>query len=145
MAGGVAVAFNSEELPRIERALFTAVIRRQIPAIAPSHLYFHVNRPISAIVARARVWSVRKVAPGEALSMSGQLNMTRAQIAAYIGERSSVGIYEITDIEPFAKRLHMEELRRAFIYHPPQNFLRLSEEAIAFILREGGVAQNRGP
>jgi predicted transcriptional regulator len=131
----VVVAFNARLLNDIKGDSLSAIIRRRVPASAPDYLYFHVKAPISGIVGRARVTAVRRVSSKEAVALAPRLKMPSAEVADYVGERKSVGIYEIADIKLFEKPLHTDQLRAGFPYHPPQNFIRLNGEAVRFIER----------
>lgn len=123
----IAVSFDSNHIGDITSRRFTAVVRRRVPTEKPDYLYFHVNSPLSALVARAEVRSVRTVTKDEALSFAHELNMNEAQISDYVGHRRSVGIYEIAAIELFKRPVKTQELQELCNYHPPQNFMLLSE------------------
>jgi predicted transcriptional regulator len=131
----VVVAFNVRLLEDVKDSSFSAIIRRRVPASTPDFLYFHVKAPISGIVGRARVIAVRRVSSKEAVVLAPRLKMLAAEVADYVGERKSVGIYEIADVKLFERPLHTDQLRAGFPYHPPQNFIRLSGDAVGFIER----------
>lgn len=134
----IAVSFDSKHIDSITKGGFSAVVRRRVPRGKPHYLYFHVNSPVSALVGRAQIKSLRLVTRDEAVALADELNMSRNDIEDYVGDRSVVGIYEIAAIELFKKPVKTQDLQELSSYHPPQNFMQLTEGTLGAIMRLSG-------
>lgn len=130
----VIVSFDAAWHEAIVARTLTAVIRKRIPtSIEPTWLYFHVNSPRSAIVARSRLENVGYVPITTARSMTSELGLNRSEVDEYCLNLSQVGLYRLAGIELASTPAAVDGLRRTLIYWPPQSFLFLSSSAKSII------------
>jgi predicted transcriptional regulator len=125
---------------------FTAVIRKRVPReLSPKWLYFHVNAPVSAIVAKAEISSLVRVSLQEAVGLRDQLALTEAEITDYFGGYKEVGCYKLGAITFPARPVTTTDLREKLLYTPPQNYVNLSRAAKAIVDRLAGFPNGQTP
>jgi predicted transcriptional regulator len=136
---GIVVSFNREWYEKVKTGTFSAIIRRAVPtAIRPRWLYFHINHPIKAICGRAQIHSVRRINREIALTSARELDLSLVEIDEYVGDRKTIGIYEIGTIELCKEEISVSRLAESLIYHPPQSYFVLSNAAKRIIDDLGG-------
>src|SRR5262245_198416 len=80
----IVVSFRSEWYNKLRRGTFSAIIRTCVPTrIEPRWLYFHINRPISAICGRAPIRSIRTISRELALALASELDLSASTIEEY--------------------------------------------------------------
>lgn len=142
----IVVSFDNKWHEKIKEGVFSAIIRRRVPtALQPRWLYFHVNSPIKAICGRAEIRSVKKVDRASAASFTKELALSVSEIELYIGDRETVGIYEIGAIELSIEDLSTSKLAESLLYYPPESYLSLSSSAKAIIDRLGEFGRSKSP
>lgn len=125
----IVVSFGAKWHQPLLESKFNAVIRKRIPkTFTPKWLYFHINSPVSALCARARIIAIRLLTPTQARAKSKDLALSAAAVDAYAGG-DSVGCYELDHITLAGRELGSEELNRQMIYYPPQSFFIMSKAA----------------
>jgi predicted transcriptional regulator len=141
----IVVSFNPDWYEKIKKGTFSTIIRRLVPStIEPRWLYFHINRPIKAICGRAPIRSTRRISRETALEFGSELDLSVSEIEEYIGDRKTIGIYEIGRIELSKESLSISKLARYLTYHPPQTYLALSLAGKKIIDELGGFADPKG-
>lgn len=125
----IIVSFNSGWRQRLLDKEFSLIIRKRIPTTsAPKWLYFHLNAPISAICARAEISWIGKKSLSYVMGHSTELGLERSEIKAYVGRDSTVGVYELGEIEIAPAEAKMTQIQSKLNYSPPQSFLLLSQQ-----------------
>src|SRR5690606_4879918 len=87
----------------------------------------HANYPVSAIVAKAKLCSLKRVSVEEAINLADDLMMTVEDVEKYVGDSKLIGFLKFSDVD-FAENLAKSDiLRNEFDYNPPQSFCFLSD------------------
>lgn len=136
LSDAIVVSFSADWYKKLKAKEFSAIIRRRVPAtMKPDWLYFHMNSPISAICARARVRSVEKIRRQKALSISDAIALSKDEIDSYIANSEEIGVYCIAHIELAQIEASVSRLNDVMVYHPPQSFSALSVQGKRLIDR----------
>jgi predicted transcriptional regulator len=136
----IVVSFRADWYAHIQNNDFTVVIRKQIPKMRPFQwLYFHLNKPISGICARAPILQTFRATSNEVLGLAAEIKLTAAEIKNYLWKDATVGCYRLGTIESFRRPLPIKEIANFLKYQPPQNFVILSKQAKELIDIMAGV------
>jgi predicted transcriptional regulator len=131
---GIVVSFEHKWYPLIRDRAFSVVIRKRIPSsFTPKWLYFHVNSPRSSIVARASLRAVAEMSVNSTLDLANDIGLTRAEILAYVGDRQTIGVFRIRQIELARNEISKSILGQHMSYSPPQSFFILSRAAKSLV------------
>ena len=126
----IVVSFGAEWHQHLLTKAFSVVIRKRIPKISSfDWLYFHINRPVSAICGRAKIEEIVSVSERDAVALAKQIHLSPAEINSYIGRDSNIGCYKLGAIELGRECVSAAQLGTLLIYHPPQSFFILSKQA----------------
>lgn len=141
----IVVSFGSEWHEHLTASRFSVVIRKRIPKSAGfKWLYFHVNNPVSAICARAPIEKIFSAKPKAVVALAKKINLTPAEISAYIGNDTSMGCYQLGAIQIAPKPATSATLSERLAYFPPQSFFILSSKAKAIIDQMAGFSKPSG-
>ena len=126
----IVVSFGSEWYESLRGRRFTAVIRKRVPvSIQPRWLYIHINKPKSAICARAEIRAVEMIDRSSALKMWRELDLSEEQILNYLGGQASIGCYRLGEILYPDGDVAVEQISAHMVYYAPQSFFVLSKDA----------------
>lgn len=130
----IVVSFGYEWYAKLRNRTFSAVIRKRVPSTSkPTLLYFHINRPKSAICARASVLSVARVSKRQAVALATELDLSTISIEQYVGDHDSIGLFRIGNIELPEDEITTTALQSTLVYYPPQSFFVLSRDGKSVI------------
>ena len=139
----IVVSFGSEWYDSLRGKRFTAVIRKRVPSnFQPRFLYFHMNSPRSAICARAEILSVEVIDRARALEIRHELDLSEEQILRYFGALESMGCYRLGQIFFPDSDVTSEQIAAHMVYHPPQSFFVLSNDAKDLLDRLCGIQKD---
>lgn len=126
----IVVSFGVEWHEHLLGKRFSIVIRKRIPK-SPSFrwLYFHINSPVSAICARARIKKLFTASSKEVLSLAAQIHLKPEEIQTYLAGDNSIGCYELGAFQFSSLPVSTTALAARMAYHPPQSFFILSKHA----------------
>ena len=99
----------------------------------PRYVYLHAKSPVSAIVAKAELQQVTKVAVSEAVKLSGELGISANAIEKYAGQSHQIGLLVFKHVAPAHVPGRLATLRERIEYHPPQSYSFVSDETVAII------------
>ncbi len=135
----IIVSFGADWHDQITTAAFRAVIRKRIPkSLDFKWLYIHVNAPVGAICARAKIVKIFTPTEKEAISMAKEIQLQPPDIRAYLGGDSTIGCYQLGAFQFPKRALTTAHLSTQLVYHPPQSFLIISKSAKQIINRMAG-------
>ena len=142
----IVVSFGSEWYESLRGKRFTSVIRKRVPATTKPHwLYFHINSPVSAICGRAEIISVNTIDRATSLDIRRELDLSKEQILSYFGRQETMGRYELGRVLFPEKELSTEQISAHMVYHPPQSFVALSNDAKKLLDQLCGFQENAAP
>ena len=140
----IVVSFGVEWRQHLLAKGFSIVIRRRVPKLSSfKWLYVHINRPLSAICARAPITEIFKATPNEAVALAKQINLTPAEIRSYFGRRTSIGCYRLGPFEFSSEPVSAAKLATRLVYNPPQSFFIVSKKAKVVIDQFAGFNTSR--
>ncbi|MEI6076358.1 MAG: hypothetical protein WCS94_12325 [Verrucomicrobiota bacterium] len=140
----IVVSFGSEWHEHLIAKRFGVVIRKRVPKSADfKWLYFHINNPVSAICARAPIEKIFSAKTKEVVALAKKINLTPAEILAYIGNDTSMGCYQLGVIQIATKPATSAALSEQLAYFPPQSFLIISTEAKVIIDQVAGFSTTK--
>lgn len=123
----IVVSFSAKWLEAIVSKRTRAVIRKRVPASSPAQwMYFYVNTPVGAIVARGSLAAVKVATEREVYDMSDDLCLSHDDIDRYMDGQNTIGLYTIAQIELPGSPVGLLEVRKRLSFNPPQSFLFLS-------------------
>lgn len=135
-SNAIVVSFDFGWLAKLKRGSFSWVLRKRIPtSITPEYLYFHINSPLSALTARARIFEARPITRQEALAEKSKLDLKESEILDYFDKSDSMGVYLLGDIDLFSLPISVAEIANHMVYNPPQSFFILSKDAVSILDR----------
>lgn len=133
-SNAVILSFGEKWADPIKRRATTWVIRKRVPLVTkPEFVYFHVNAPVSAIIARGRVGTIERVSANFAAEHHQCLEMTKSDILAYVGNAPTIGLFKFDRIEIAPKPATILELTELLEYFAPQSFSFISRAALPII------------
>ena len=128
----IVVSFDAKWHERLRQKAFQVVIRKRIPKRnAFKWLYFHMNNPVSAICARARIKKIFMATRAEVLRLKKEINLPSPDIEAYLGRENQIGCYELGLIVFPKRAIGTTELSKRMTYFPPQSFFIVSINLIS--------------
>ena len=137
----IVVSFSADWKAALYESRFTAVIRKRIPkTICPRWLYFHINSPVGGIAGRAKIDSCGDVTVEKLGGMTQDLALSLDDILSYLDGSSTIGCYELSEIELLKEPLMVKELLN-FKYHAPQSFFILSKRGKSRIDEAAGFKE----
>ena len=137
----IVVSFGVEWQKQIIAKDFSIVIRKRVPKAATfKWLYFHVNNPIGAICARAKIDKVFTATAKEALAFANCIHLSPADITAYLAGDNSIGCYQLGAFQFPLQPLAAVEISARMVYHPPQSFFIISKQAKIIIDQMAGFS-----
>lgn len=138
-SSAIILSFGAKWAAPIKTGSLKWVIRKRVPlAIKPEFVYFHVNAPVSVIIAKARVGTIEQVSSAFAVEYSQDLQMAKSDIRSYVGDASTIGLFRFDQINLASKAATLAELREVLEYFPPQSFSFVSKMAQPIIDRVCG-------
>jgi len=118
----------------IRSGSLTWFIRKRVPLVTkPTFVYFHMTAPISAIIARGIVKSIEQVPSAFAVEHSQELQMTKHDICSYLGDASTIGLFQFELTELASRAATLADLRKELEYFPPQSYSSVSRDALSVI------------
>lgn len=133
-SNAVILSFGAKWADPIKRGAITWVIRKRVPLVTkPEFVYFHVNAPVSAIIARGKVGTIERVSATFAAEHHQYLEMTKDDILSYVGNSPTIGLFKFENIEIAHKAATISELTQTLEYFAPQSFSFVSREALPII------------
>jgi len=133
-SNAIILSFGAKWAGPIKTGSLKWVIRKRVPlAMGPEFVYFHVNAPISAIIARGRVRKIEQVSPAFVVEHSQNLQMSKNDILSYAGDASTIGLFRFDQIELASRAATLADLRQELEYFPPQSFSFVSRQALPII------------
>jgi predicted transcriptional regulator len=133
-SNAIILSFGPKWADPIKRGAMTWVIRKRVPLVTkPEFVYFHVNAPVSAIIARGRVSTIERVSANFAAEHHQYLEMTKSDILSYVGSDPTIGLFKFDRIEIAPKAAKMPELAEVLEYFAPQSFSFVSRAALPII------------
>jgi predicted transcriptional regulator len=133
-SNAIILSFGANWAAPIRTGSLTWVIRKRVPlAVKPEFVYFHVNAPVSVIIARGRVRAIEQVSSAFAVEHSQDLQMAESDVRSYVGDTSTIGLFRFDQIELASKAATLAHLREELEYFPPQSFSFVSRQALPII------------
>ena len=133
-SNAIILSFGAKWAAPIRTGSLTWVIRKRVPlAIKPDFVYFHVNAPVSVIIARGTVGTIEQVSSAFAVEHSQNLQMSKSDIRSYVGDASTIGLFRFDQIVLASKAATLGDLREDLEYVPPQSFSFISRQALPII------------
>ena len=133
-SNAVILSFGAKWANPIKRGAITWVIRKRVPLVTkPEFVYFHVNAPVSAIIARGKVGTIERVSATFAAEHHQYLEMTKGDILSYVGNCPTIGLLRFESIDIAPKAATITELTQTLEYFAPQSFSFVSREALPII------------
>lgn len=133
-SNAIILSFGAKWAAPIRTGSLKWVIRKRVPlAIKPEFVYFHVNAPVSVIIAKGRVGTIEQVSSAFAVEHSQDLQMAKSDIRNYVGDASTIGLFRFEQIELASKAATLADLREGLEYFPPQSFSFVSRQALPII------------
>lgn len=137
----IVVSFDARWLEAIRSKRFSRVLRKRVPqSFCPQWMYIYVYSPTSLIVARASIANISSVSLVEALAHKQELCLSETEIERYFAGAKAVGLYKLGLVELARTHLTLTWLRQHMIFHPPQSFFTLKDEAKTIIDRSAGFS-----
>ena len=135
----IVVSFGSEWHEHLLAQRFSVVIRKRVPKSATyKWLYFHINTPISAICARAPIAKIFDATIKQTLALAKKIHLPSSEISSYIGSESTIGCYELGSFQFASRPVTASDLATRMVYHPPQSFFIISNNAKVIIDKMAG-------
>jgi predicted transcriptional regulator len=126
----IVVSFGPEWRQSLIARRFSLVIRKRVPTNSKfKWLYFHINRPIGAIYARAPIERIFEATVSDAIRYATEIDLSPEKILNYIGQRSKVGCYKLGEFEFCREPITRSKLAERLSYFPPQSFFILDKTA----------------
>lgn len=133
-SNAVILSFGAKWADPIKRGATTWVIRKRVPLVTkPEFVYFHVNAPVSAIIARGRVGTIERVPAAFAAEHHEDLDMTKSDVLSYVGNVPTIGLFRFDKIQVAPKAATLAELSEVLEYFAPQSFSFVSRAALPII------------
>lgn len=124
----VIYSFKGKWLDPIVNGKVKVFFRKTVPREKPGRVYFYIGVPTSAIIGWAEVSGVERVGTKAALRMAKEGAIDRNELAEYLEGRETVGVFKLGQPNLFPSPISVSDAQRIFNFHPPQNFIRISEE-----------------
>jgi predicted transcriptional regulator len=135
----IILSFGAKWADQIKRGAISWVIRKRVPLVTkPDFVYFHVNSPVSAILARGSVASIESVSAAFAAENHQHIEMTKSDILSYVGNSPTIGLFKFDRIEIAPKAATITDLTEVLEYFAPQSFSFVSREALPIINKACG-------
>lgn len=125
-SSAIIVSFDSRWHSALSSGRISTIIRKRIPNSSYEWIYFHINRPISAICGRAKIEFSGKIMLSEAIQSAEEIGLSVREISTYVGGSNSIGCYKIGSFELAKNSQNTEAINKFMNYSPPQSFLILS-------------------
>lgn len=122
----VVLSIRPQYTSKIMEGKKTIELRRRFPLSAPKGTiaYIYSTSPIRALVGRAEISDVVKLPIEKIWQQYGKrASINRADFDSYFDGLSEGFALQFTNARPFARPLHLAELRDRFGFEPPQSFL----------------------
>lgn len=130
----IVVSFGHEWLKQIKEKKIELIIRKRAPIqIEPRLMYMHFNAPCSAICAKAKIDSLKKISVKDALGEAVKLGLREDEISKYFGDLEEMFCYRVSDIEFSKTQITSSEINTRIKYYPPQSFFVLSKQAMEIL------------
>lgn len=122
------MSFASKWLVPLLSNEVSVVFRKRRPCnITPEWLYIYIGAPTSALIGRARIYSLTSLPSAEALLLATEGKIDIDELAAYAMGYDSLAIFRIGTLETPRSRLKLSDLFAQFGFSPPQSFFVLSK------------------
>lgn len=130
----IVVSFGHEWLNKIREKKIGLIIRKRAPVqIDPRIMYMHFNSPCSAICAKAKIDSLKKISIQDALNTAVELGLRECEISEYFGSLKEMFCYRVSDIEFSKAPITSVAINARLKYYPPQSFFVLSKQAMEML------------
>jgi len=130
----VIYSFKSRWLEDIQSGRIGVFFRKRGPARNPKKVFIYAGSPISSIVAVADVEGMEDVNLDRSLELADLGKISDEELKSYIGSDGSVKAIFLTNHQMLKRPLGINELRKIFNFHPPQNFMQIPSEVEKAIL-----------
>jgi predicted transcriptional regulator len=107
----------------------SVVFRRRVPRHDVKKLFLYVNSPVGSIVGLAHINRLEVISCSDALETVANSGLSRSELATYVGERESVGVFHLRNVIQFSKPIPREFLQEQCDLSPPQNYTYLDPKA----------------
>lgn len=127
-SASVIYSFKSRWADDIETGRIGVFFRKRGPASKPSRVFIYLGSPISAVVAVADVDRMEDVDLARSVELTKLGRITEDELKRYIGPHGAAKAIFLKNHKRLKRPLPVNELRRIFNFHPPQNFMQVSKE-----------------
>ncbi len=133
-ANSVIYSFKSRWLESIQSGQIGVFFRKRGPAKRPKRIFIYAGSPISSIIAFADVAQMKDVDLDRSLELANLGKISNDELNSYVGSDGNVKAIFLTNHQMLQRSLGINELRKIFNFHPPQNFMQISSEVEKKIL-----------
>ena len=130
----VIYSFKARWLDDIEAGNIGVFFRKRGPASKPESVFIYVGSPCSSVIAIADVDRMEDVHLERSLELAKLGRITDDELTSYIGSHGKAKAIFLKNHRTLKRPLGIKELRRIFNFHPPQNFMQISQEVRKKIL-----------
>lgn len=130
----VIYSFKTRWLEDIQSKRIGVFFRKRGPARKPKRVFIYAGSPISSIVAVADVERMEDVDLDRSLELADLGKISDEELKSYVGNDGRVKAIFLTNYQILKRPLCINELRKIFNFHPPQNFMQISSEVEKKIL-----------
>ncbi len=133
-SSSIIYSFKFRWFEEIQRGQVAVFFRKRGPRLKPARVFMYVGAPISSVVAVADIERIQEVDLIAALKLAELGRISRSELESYIEPSGTVQAIFLRGQRNLRRPLGVSELRRIFNFHPPQNFMQLSQEVEKKIL-----------
>ena len=125
----VIYSFKEKWKDILESGEVSVFFRKRPPKGKCDRVYLYVGSPTSSIIGWASVKEIRTSSPENALEFAKQGRIELHELKEYLKGAKEVGLIFIGRPFLFQKPIRASEIRKVFNFYPPQNFVRVPQEA----------------
>lgn len=125
----VIYSFKEKWKELLEKGEISVFFRKRPPKRKCERVYIYVGSPTSSIVGWAVVNEIRISNPASALEFAQQGKIEIQELKEYLEGAKEVGLIFIGKPVLFDKPVRVSEIRKIFNFYPPQNFVRVPQQA----------------
>lgn len=103
----------------------------------PDKVFLYVGSPVSSIIGYASVKKMERISKSDALAMADDGCISRDELDIYLDNKQDVTAIFIEDYRLFEKPISADEISRFMVFHPPQNFVGLTDDE-SILIKEMG-------
>jgi predicted transcriptional regulator len=125
----VIYSFKEKWRQPLEKGEVSVFFRKRPPKAKCDRVYLYIGSPASSIIGWAPVSEIRISSPASALEFVQQGKIELQELKEYLKGSKEVGLIFIGKPFLFEKPIGVSEIRKIFNFYPPQNFVRVPQEA----------------